>query len=79
MVHVQFNGILSYKVEEAGGWARKVNPRNTSQVCSECGARPPTIRTLEICFANRLLAEEYAQPSVRGELRLVRNLRSWLE
>lgn len=28
---------LSYKAESAGGKVVKVNPRNTSQICSECG------------------------------------------
>ena len=32
-----FINFLSYKAEEAGGEVIKVNPRNTSQVCSGCG------------------------------------------
>ncbi len=31
---------LGYKAEEAGGFARYVNPRNTSQLCSVCGFLP---------------------------------------
>ena len=30
--------MLSYKAEEAGGRVVKVDPGNTSQVCSRCGA-----------------------------------------
>lgn len=33
-----FIGILSSKAEEAGRTVEKVNPRNTSQMCSGCGA-----------------------------------------
>ena len=35
-----------YKAESAGGWVRKVDPRNTSQVCSGCGAMPEQRLTL---------------------------------
>ncbi len=35
-----FNSILSYKAESAGGFVSKVNPRFTSQVCSNCGHKP---------------------------------------
>ena len=31
---------LKYKAENAGGWVRKVNPANTSQMCSYCSAMP---------------------------------------
>ena len=31
---------LGYKAEEAGGFVRYVNPRNTSQLCSVCGFLP---------------------------------------
>ncbi len=37
-----FNSILSYKAESAGGFVSKVNPRFTSQVCSNCGNKPDT-------------------------------------
>jgi putative transposase len=32
----QFIDILSFKAESAGGKVIKVNPKNTSQVCSNC-------------------------------------------
>jgi putative transposase len=32
----QFIDILSFKAESAGGKVVKVNPKNTSQVCSNC-------------------------------------------
>ena len=31
---------LTYKAESAGGWVIKVDPRNTTQQCSGCGAMP---------------------------------------
>ena len=31
---------LTYKDESAGGWVVKVDPRNTTQQCSGCGAMP---------------------------------------
>ena len=31
---------LTYKAESAGGWVVKVDPRNTTQQCSGCGAMP---------------------------------------
>ena len=33
----QFVSFIAYKAEEAGCYLRKVNPRNTSKECSECG------------------------------------------
>lgn len=36
-----FLAILAYKAEEAGRQLVKVNPRNTSQACSSCGAIVP--------------------------------------
>ncbi|MBU4194996.1 MAG: transposase [Actinobacteria bacterium] len=36
-----FSSMLTYKAEEAGGSVVKVNPRGTSQACSECGAKVP--------------------------------------
>ena len=35
-----FNEMLSYKAESAGGFVCKVNPRFTSQTCSNCGHKP---------------------------------------
>ena len=35
----QFTGMLSYKAEEAGKHLILVNPRGTSQTCSNCGAK----------------------------------------
>jgi len=37
---------LAYKVEETGGQFVKVNPNNTSQVCSRCGCLPDVPKTL---------------------------------
>lgn len=37
---------LAYKAEEAGGELVKVNPNNTSQVCSGCGYLPDVPKTL---------------------------------
>ena len=37
----RFLDILSYKAANAGGWVEKVNPCNTSQACSGCGAVVP--------------------------------------
>ena len=34
-----FYQLLTYKAEEAGGWVKKVNPKNTSQCCCLCGAK----------------------------------------
>lgn len=42
----QFLNILSSKAEEAGCRAVAVDPRNTTQVCSACGALPETKKTL---------------------------------
>jgi len=33
----RFAGMIAYKAEGAGGRLIKVNPRNTSQLCSQCG------------------------------------------
>ena len=49
-----FINLLTYKAEKAGGFVRKVNPRNTSQRCSICGSLPKEkislkVRTYE-CF-----------------------------
>ena len=41
-----FIQILTYKAEEAGGWVKKVNPKYTSQICSECGCMPDEKLTL---------------------------------
>ena len=41
-----FFNMLAYKAESAGGWVREVNPRNTSQRCSDCGALPESRLTL---------------------------------
>ena len=35
-----FAHCLTYKAESAGGWVIKVDPRNTTQQCSGCGAMP---------------------------------------
>ncbi len=35
-----FNEMLSYKAESAGGFVSKVNPKFTSQTCSKCGSKP---------------------------------------
>ena len=35
-----FNSMLSYKAESAGGLVCKVNPKFTSQTCSNCGRKP---------------------------------------
>ncbi|MBI2504050.1 MAG: IS200/IS605 family element transposase accessory protein TnpB [Candidatus Latescibacteria bacterium] len=37
----EFQQLLRYKVEETGGEVVVVNPRNTSQACSGCGALVP--------------------------------------
>lgn len=42
-----FFDIFTYKAESAGGWVRKVDPRNTSQRCSGCGALPESRLTLK--------------------------------
>jgi len=36
-----FFEFLSYKAEEAGREVIEVNPRNTSQLCSQCGEKVP--------------------------------------
>jgi putative transposase len=41
-----FLNILSYKAEEAGSRVIAVNPRNTTQACSSCGAMPEVKKTL---------------------------------
>src|SRR5215216_4433628 len=41
-----FLNILSYKAEEAGTRVVAVNPRNTTQACSSCGAMPEVKKTL---------------------------------
>ena len=41
-----FFNMLAYKAESAGGWVREVNPRNTSQRCSDCGALPESRLTM---------------------------------
>ena len=42
----RFVGYLSYKASSAGGWVRKVDPRNTTQVCSHCHSLPRIPLTL---------------------------------
>lgn len=42
----QFLNVLSYKAEEAGTAVVAVDPRNTTQVCSACGALPKIKKTL---------------------------------
>jgi putative transposase len=42
----QFLRILSYKAEEAGTEVVAVNPANTTQVCSRCGALPEVKKAL---------------------------------
>jgi len=37
----QFFEILRFKAEEAGREVIKVNPKNTSQLCSQCGKEVP--------------------------------------
>ena len=37
----RFLGFLAYKAEKAGGYLIRVNPRNTSQKCSNCGELVP--------------------------------------
>ena len=44
----QFARILADKAEEAGRTLVRVNPRNTSQVCSGCGALPAVPKTLSV-------------------------------
>jgi putative transposase len=44
----QFTRILADKAEEAGRTLVRVNPRNTSQVCSGCGALPAVRKTLSV-------------------------------
>ena len=41
-----FLNILSYKAEEAGTRVLAVDPRNTTQACSSCGALPEVKKTL---------------------------------
>jgi putative transposase len=41
-----FLNILSYKAEEAGTRVIAVDPRNTTQACSSCGAMPEVKKTL---------------------------------
>jgi putative transposase len=41
-----FLNILSYKAEEAGAKVVAVDPRNTTQACSSCGAMPEVRKTL---------------------------------
>ena len=41
-----FIRLLAYKAEDAGGWVKKVDPKFTSQMCSECGGMPPVKLTL---------------------------------
>ena len=42
----QFTQQLAYKAESAGGVLVKVDPKNTTQRCSACGALPPVKLTL---------------------------------
>jgi putative transposase len=42
----QFLQILQYKAEEAGTRVVAVDPRNTTQACSSCGAMPEVKKTL---------------------------------
>ena len=43
-----FTNMLTYKAESAGGKVEKVDPKYTSQICSECGSMPTTKLTLAI-------------------------------
>lgn len=44
----RFVEMLTYKAESAGGWVVAVDPRGTSQRCSECGAEPDEKIGLEV-------------------------------
>lgn len=56
-----FMVMLVYKAVNAGGWLQKVNPRNTSQRCSGCGAMPAQKLTLadrvKVCLACGLVLD----------------------
>ena len=41
-----FMNYLTYKAEEAGRRVIKVDPRNTSQICSRCGKLPQKVKSL---------------------------------
>ena len=43
-----FAQLLTYKAEDAGGWVKKVNPKNTSQRCAFCHHIPDKKIGLEI-------------------------------
>ena len=43
-----FVNMLTYKAESAGGKVEKVDPKYTSQICSECGSKPTKKLTLAI-------------------------------
>lgn len=42
-----FYRLLVYKAENAGGWVKQINPKNTTQKCSFCGHIPEVKLTLE--------------------------------
>ena len=42
----RFYQLLTYKAENAGGWVKRVNPKNTTQRCSSCGELPEKKLTL---------------------------------
>jgi len=44
----KFFEFLSYKAEEAGRAVIKVNPRGTSQICSQCGERVPKALSVRV-------------------------------
>jgi putative transposase len=57
-----FFGYLMYKAEEAGRQVIKVNPRNTSQICSVCGAVVPktlSVRIHRCPFCGVILDRDY--------------------
>ena len=41
-----FYQLLNYKAENAGGWVKRINPKNTTQRCSSCGLLPEKKLTL---------------------------------
>jgi len=58
----KFFECLSYKVEETGRRVIKVNPRNTSQICSRCGEKVPkklSVRTHACTFCGLVMNRDH--------------------
>ena len=68
----KFKHQLTYKAENAGGWVKKVNPKNTTQRCSRCGHVPLT----KLSLNDRIYVCEVCGFTLDRDLNAARNILS---